>query len=92
MPRPKSPTDRRHFTEAARAAALAARLRKRELAIPLDMPEVFVVRSPSTPGQYAWEIRRFGAVVLDRGAVAYPTVRAARAGGQEALALQRIEA
>lgn len=77
--------NRRHFTEAARAAAAEARRRKREEALPRETPEVFVVRQPQANLQFMWEIRRFGAVVLGRGEVGYANPRAARSAGLEVL-------
>ena len=87
----KSPS-RRHFTDAARAAALEARRRKREAAIPRGTPEVFVVRLPGASLLFGWEIRRFGAVVLDRSRADYPTMRDAYVAGREALSGQGREA
>lgn len=85
MRRPKLPTDRRHFTEAARAAAMASRLRKQQIAAPLDAPEVFIVRSTSASGPYAWEIRRFGGLVLDRSSGGFLDPGEARRAGERVL-------
>lgn len=87
----KKPT-RRHFTPAAQAAAIEARRRKREAAAPRDTPEVFVVRLPGTHLQFRWEIRRFGAVVLDRSSADYSTVLGARSAGHRALSGRTVEA
>lgn len=82
---PLDKPNRRHFTEAARAAAAEARRRKREEALPRETPEVFVVRQPEAHLQFIWEIRRFGAVVLGRGEVGHASPRAARSAGLEVL-------
>lgn len=76
---------RRHFTEAARAAAIEARRRKRVNAVPLDVLRLFVVRPAQTHGVFGWEIRRFGGVVLHRSVVEYSTMAEARAAGEQAL-------
>lgn len=83
--RPQHLASKRHFTEAARAAAAEARRRKREAALPKDVPEVFVVRLPSQRLTYGWEIRRFGAVIIEKGQVEHPTMSEARAAGERAL-------
>lgn len=54
---------RRHFTEAAREAAAAARQRKREHRA--QFPEehqlvMVVVRAGDTPRGFVWQIRRYG--------------------------------
>ena len=77
------PKNRRHFTDAARVAALAARRQKTENALPVDTPAVFVVRHED--GRFGWEIRRYGAVLLRRGAETYETAVLARAAGELAL-------
>ena len=82
---PANEPPKRRFTEAARAAALVARRRKRDLAAPQGTPEVFVVRQPSTNRGYGWEIRRFGGVVLDRSPTDYPTMHGAQSAGNAAL-------
>ncbi len=89
---PLSEPTRRRFTDAARAAALEARRRKRETAIPRETPDVFVVRLPGAALQFGWEIRRFGAVVLDRSRADYATTRDAYAAGREALSGRGTEA
>ncbi|WP_237482956.1 hypothetical protein [Lichenibacterium dinghuense] len=71
---------RRHFTEAARAAAIEARRRKREAALPRDTLEVFVVRRPTGGLEYGWEIRRFGALVFDKSLKDYSTADSDEAG------------
>ncbi len=89
------PADRpskRHFTEAARAAALEARRRKREQALPSGIPEVFVIRRPIGGRGYGWEIRRFGGVILDRSSTHYSTMQGARFAGHSALTIQMCEA
>ncbi len=81
---------KRRFSEAARAAAMEARRRKREEAVPLDTPEVFVVRRPDAGLGYGWEIRRFGGVVIDREDVGYSTPGAARSAGVQALSDTKV--
>lgn len=87
----RKPT-RRHFTAAAQAAAIEARRRKREAALPRDLPEVFVVRRPGAGLVFGWEIRRFGAVVLDAGSTDYSTMQGARSAGKSALSSRTVEA
>ena len=81
---------RRHFTEAAREAALA---RRREIAaLPKDPSgtlALFVVRGAERGNDYGWEIRRFGAIVVARSACGFPGPAAARQAGEDAL--QRID-
>ncbi len=77
---------RRHFTQAARDAALA---RRREIAAmpkdPAGSLEIFIVRGAERGNDYGWEIRRFGAIVVARSGCGYPTPGAARAAGEDAL-------
>ena len=82
---PASRLSKPRFSDAARAAAIEARRRKREQAVPLGTPEVFVVRRPDACLGYGWEIRRFGAVVLDRSVTDYSTLQGARSAGEAAL-------
>lgn len=89
MFRPKSPSNRRHFTEAARAAAIASRRRKQHSATPKDVLEVFIIRSTSISGQYAWEIRRFGGVVLSQSLESFSDPNEARTAGE--LVLKSID-
>ncbi|WP_237478368.1 hypothetical protein [Lichenibacterium dinghuense] len=91
MPSQK-PASRRHFTPAARALAIEARRRKQETALPKGTPEVFVVRDDDPIRGYGWEIRRFGAVVLDKGLAIYSTTQAARSAGEMALSARTVEA
>ena len=83
---------RRHFTDAARAAALEARRRKRDSALPAGVPEVFVVRRPNAGSGYGWEVRRFGGLVLDRSLTGYSTMQGARFAGETALSSRSPEA
>ena len=82
---------RRRFTQAARDAALAKR---RELAAlpkdPAGSLQVFVVRGAGQSNAFCWEIRRFGAVVLERAETSYPTMQDARTAGETTLARQRV--
>lgn len=49
-------------------------------------PAVYVVRLPEPSRGFAWEIRKFGAIVLERSREDFPTPELARADGQAALA------
>ena len=89
---PLSNANRRRFTDAARAAALEARRRKREQALPRGIPEVFVVRGPAVGLGYGWEIRRFGGMVLDSSSTNYSTMQGARSAGHSALNSAMCEA
>ena len=77
---------RRHFTEAAREAAL---VRRREIAAlpkdPSGMLALFIVRGAERGNDYGWEIRRFGAIVVARSACGFAGQVAARQAGEEAL-------
>lgn len=77
---------RRHFTEAAREAALA---RRREIAAqpkaPTDALALYVVRGAQHTNDYGWEIRRYGAIVVARSAFGFPAPLAARQAGEAAL-------
>ena len=77
---------RRHFTQAARDAALA---RRREIAAlpkdPAGSLEIFIVRGAERGNDYGWEIRRFGALVVARSNCGFPVPGAARAAGEDAL-------
>ncbi len=61
-----SPQPRRYFTEAAREAARSARAAKREEPDDFGTPEVFVVKAGDRT--FTWEIRRFGGLLIQRGA------------------------
>ncbi len=75
-------SNRGGFTERTRVKASETK-RLRALAAPEgDAPAVFVVR---VDNGYGWEVRRFGAVVLGRGAAAYPAQDDARAAGELSL-------
>ena len=77
---------RRHFTEAARQAALQ---RRREIAAMPKEPSgtlaMFVVRGAARGNDYGWEIRRFGAIVVARSLEGFPAPLAARQAGEAAL-------
>ena len=81
----QAPTHR-HFTQAARDAALA---RRRELAAqpkdPLGTLGLFIVRGAECETDFGWELRRFGAVVVERSPCGYRTAAAARQAGEAAL-------
>ncbi|RYB07097.1 hypothetical protein [Lichenibacterium ramalinae] len=81
----KRPT-KRHFTEAARAAAKEARRRKKEEKVERDLPEVFVVRREVDQRTFGWEIRLFGGVILHRSDAEFETIASARADGLQVLA------
>ena len=78
---------RRHFTQAARDAALA---RRRELAAqpkdPADQPRLFVTRGTRGGNDFGWEIRRFGALLVARAERGYATADEARDAGEGAIA------
>jgi hypothetical protein len=84
---PSGKLTRRHFTDAARAAALAAKLRKQEVraAMGNNCPEVFVVRHLGGTLEFQWEIRRFGGVVVDRSTSVFLRTSDARSAGNHAL-------
>ncbi|WP_237481231.1 hypothetical protein [Lichenibacterium dinghuense] len=77
------PQTRRHFTDAARAAAAAARKAKREGPDRFGQPEMFVVKAGERA--FTWELRRFGGVVLQRGPEGFRDTASARADGEAAL-------
>ena len=79
------PKTRRHFTEAARAAAALARKAKREEPRHFGEPELFVVRPSGAASDFAWQIRRFGGVIVATGRPAFPTMAAALEAGRAAL-------
>ena len=79
------PPTKRHFTEAARAAALATRRRNQEHKVDPNRPEVFVVRGVENERLYKWEIRRFGGVLLQDSSARFETRQAARNAGIQAL-------
>lgn len=75
---------RRGFTQAARDAARAARLRNAELKSQTNEIDVFVVRADLAVA-FRWEIRKFGGVVLERSIDTFPSAGVARRAGQTAL-------
>ena len=75
----------RHFTDAARAAAVAARRAKAAEFQSFGVPELFVVRASSGDMAFTWELRRFGGVVIQKGANSHPTMALAKAAGLHAL-------
>ena len=81
--------NRRHFTPEARIAALEARRRKTENAIPVETPQMFAVRH--SDGRFGWEIRRFGAIVLDRSKTTYENMVLARSAGEAVLTKILVE-
>ena len=85
MPYEKFP-NARHFTDVARAAAVAARRAKSADFPSFGVPELFVVRASSGDMAFTWELRRFGGVVIQKGADSHPTMALAKAAGLHALA------
>ena len=77
---------RRRFTQAARDAALAKR---RELAAlpkdPAGSLQVFVVRGAGQSNAFCWEIRRFGAIVVERSVGGFADGQTARDAGEDTL-------
>ena len=82
----EEPAPRRHFTQAARDAALA---RRRELAAlpkdPSGHPQLFVTRGAYVRNDFGWEIRRFGAILVARSDRGYATATLARDAGDHAI-------
>ena len=76
----------RHFTEAARAAAIKARAAKWAESDCFGKPDLFVVRAPSGDMSFTWEIRRYGGIVVSKGRDSYPMMALAKAAGLHALA------
>ena len=74
----------RHFTEAARKAAAAARAAKRETADTFGFPEMFIVKAGERT--FTWELRRFGGVLLERGIEAFVSEALARVDGEAVMA------
>ena len=81
--RPSLPRQGRTPVEAARAAAAEALRVKRESPDNFGVPELFVVRDGGSG--FTWELRRFGGVLLQRGAEVFPSQALARNGGEAAL-------
>lgn len=82
MPDPTSPP-KHHFTEAARIASAESRKAKREAPDTFGHPEMFIVKAGDQ--SFTWELRRFGGVLLQRGAEVFPSQALARNGGEAAL-------
>ena len=70
------------FTDQARIAATASRRKRAEMQKLRADIEVFTIRSANG---YAWEIRRFGGIVVARDDQQFPSVAMAQAAGQTAL-------
>ena len=81
----ETPT-RRHFTQAARDAAVAARRARAMVRHDITDPQVFITRLASFPMPFGWEIRRFGGLVLGRSEMGFPTMTSARSAGEGTLA------
>lgn len=81
------PKTKRRPSEAALEAARAAKAVKRAEPDTFGHPELFIVSAGAQT--FTWELRRFGGVVLQRGAEAFPDASSARADGEAALAAIR---
>lgn len=79
-------SSRRHFTQAARDASVAAKRAKSTMMQDIAAPRVFITRLTSFPMPFGWEIRRFGGLILGRSEMGYPTVALARSAGEKTLA------
>lgn len=78
--------DRRHFTEAARAAAAIARAKRAALkAATKNDLEVFVLRPKHGGQDYTWQIRKFGGLIVAEGEASFPSIAEARRDGLAAL-------
>ena len=66
------------------AAQASAEARKARTALPLDRLSVWVVRGSNL--SFVWEIRRYGALVVQRGTESYPMSAEARLAGEAVLA------
>ena len=77
----------KHFTDAAREAAIAARRAKAAEPDTFGMPELFIVKAGDHG--FTWELRRFGGVMLQRGAEAFASQALARVDGEAALSALR---
>lgn len=75
---------KRDTAAAARAAAAEVREARRADPYAFGRPELFVVAAGHRA--FAWELRRFGGVILERGLERYSDMVAARADGERALA------
>ncbi|WP_237479323.1 hypothetical protein [Lichenibacterium dinghuense] len=53
---------------------------------------MFVVRKPDNDLVFGWEIRRFGALVIEKGGAGYSTIHDARTAGESALSALGVEA
>ena len=82
MPEPFRKSNR-HFTEAARQAAMAARAAKKAEPDHFGEPELYIIRAGDKA--FTWELRRFGGVVLGRGEQPFATRAEAEAAGAAAL-------
>ena len=84
-----TPSKKRSFTEAARAAAAAARQAKKLLP-KADAYGVFAVRVTADDRMFSWEIRKFGGLVISRGDRLFLTASKALNEGQNAIAAFRL--
>lgn len=66
------------------AGRISAKARKDLAALPLNRLTVWAVRGSSL--SFVWEIRRYGALVVQRGTESYPTSAEARVAGEAVLA------
>ena len=74
-----------YFTAAARQAAQDARAAKRAEPDRFGAPQVFIVKAGDRA--FSWELRRFGGLLLQRGAKSFASQALARADGELALAV-----
>ena len=81
--------NRRSFTQAARLAAARSLRERNALRAANPHPlEVFVVRNGT---RYAWEIRKFGAVLIEMGSETYVSALEAKDAGCAALEAHQAE-
>lgn len=82
---------RRHFTQAARDAAAAARRERRIARLAQrdeDRLSIFVIRAPLPENRFGWEIRRFGLLnPVQASSDVYESPAQAKAVGEKALAM-----
>ncbi len=80
-----SATQKRFFTDAAREGARRARLERGATAVDPRTPKAFVVRLPWPSNRFAWEIRRYGMILLSKSDGDFASALEARAAGVAAL-------
>ena len=75
----------RNFTDLARARALEVRRENAAKRGAVNRLELFIVRSPFGDNGFAWEIRQFGGVVVERSPMGYASASVAKNAGHAAL-------